>query len=609
MPTSTSRVLVFALLGSLIGSAVLLGAEVSDPAFRQAVGERWVEWRPLVEHEGLTLRIAGADGAVREFGFEAGASAFVLIDSPAAWPDEVYVYELLLTPRIDDELRAALAEARARGDEETIARLRTLLPGPLVESGAFRVEGGVVVPAGLPEVVVGSRDDAGDGARDVGAPGLEPVTGRDQQIGDDLIVSASVCAGADCVNGEDFGDDTLRLKQPVVRLDLVDTSSMAGFPANDWRIVVNDAGSGGADRLSIDDATHGTTPFTLLAGAPTNSLFVAASGNVGLRTATPATELHLATGNTPEIRLEQNASGGMTPQSWDLAGNETGFFVRDVTNGSKVPLRIAPNAPTSSFEVVADGSVGFGTASPLAPVHIIRDGATVNASFVVENTGGSFPGRWYFQNQSANGAFVITSTGALAPLKVFPGAPENSLVVGQNGGGSSPRVGIHRVSSIGHPLQVGTDATNGNGAHVTAAGVWTNGSSRAHKEGIVALEGAEALATLAALEPVRYRGREDASGEEYLGFIAEDVPELVAMNDRRGLSPMDLVAVLTRAMQEQQRRLEHQEAEIRAMAEALAALTPSGGAVPAGRPAAAAGACAPGGSGPAGSPGSPPAER
>ena len=40
-------------------------------------------------------------------------------------------------------------------------------------------------------------------------------------------------------------------------------------------------------------------------------------------------------------------------------------------------------------------------------------------------------------------------------------------------------------------------------------------------------------------------------GERHVGFIAEDVPELVATKDRKGLSPMDIVAVLTKVVQEQ----------------------------------------------------------
>ncbi len=41
-----------------------------------------------------------------------------------------------------------------------------------------------------------------------------------------------------------------------------------------------------------------------------------------------------------------------------------------------------------------------------------------------------------------------------------------------------------------------------------------------------------------------------------MGFIAEDVPELVATKDRKGLSPMDIVAVLTKVVQRQQKEIE-----------------------------------------------------
>ena len=41
------------------------------------------------------------------------------------------------------------------------------------------------------------------------------------------------------------------------------------------------------------------------------------------------------------------------------------------------------------------------------------------------------------------------------------------------------------------------------------------------------------------------------SNFQHVGFIAEDVPELVATADRKGMSPMDVVAVLTKVVQEQ----------------------------------------------------------
>ena len=44
-----------------------------------------------------------------------------------------------------------------------------------------------------------------------------------------------------------------------------------------------------------------------------------------------------------------------------------------------------------------------------------------------------------------------------------------------------------------------------------------------------------------------------------IGFIAEDVPDLVAMKDRKNLSAMDMVAVLTKVLQEQQKMNEEQQ--------------------------------------------------
>ena len=81
------------------------------------------------------------------------------------------------------------------------------------------------------------------------------------------------------------------------------------------------------------------------------------AGNVGFGTQTPVVELHAADGDTPTLRLEQNGSSGFTPQTWDLASNETNFFIRDVTNSSRLPFRIRPGAVTSSLDIQSDGDV------------------------------------------------------------------------------------------------------------------------------------------------------------------------------------------------------------------------------------------------------------
>ena len=72
-------------------------------------------------------------------------------------------------------------------------------------------------------------------------------------------------------------------------------------------------------------------------------------GCLGFGTSTPVADLHIKSGNTPTLRLEQDGSPGFTPQTWDVAGNEANYFIRDATNGSTLPFRIRPGAPTSAI--------------------------------------------------------------------------------------------------------------------------------------------------------------------------------------------------------------------------------------------------------------------
>ena len=106
------------------------------------------------------------------------------------------------------------------------------------------------------------------------------------------------------------------------------------------------------------------------------------------------------------------------------------------------------------------------------------------------------------------------------------------------------------------------------GAYVSTGGVWTNASSRDYKDNIKELSVAEAEAAVKGLNPVTYTYKLDA-GEQHVGFIAEDVPDLVATKDRKGLSSMDIVAVLTKVVQEksqvvdrQQKTMEEQQRKI-----------------------------------------------
>lgn len=277
------------------------------------------------------------------------------------------------------------------------------------------------------------------------------VANADQVILDDLIVENSACVGQDCNNGESFGFDTIRLKENNLRIKAQDTSTSASFPTNDWQLTFNDSSNGGANKFSIDDVDGGRTPFTIEAGAPSHSLFIEDSGDIGVGTSTPVVEMHVVSGDSPTLRLEQDGSSGFTPQTWDVAGNETNFFVRDATNGSSLPFRIRPSAPQNSIYIDSDGDVGLGTASPSAGLDVVgtvevngdmavvEGGVTVNTStgvntglYVVgdldggvykglriDNPGGAFlqfynskhNDSWFYQTTAGdNGNFIIKAS-------------------------------------------------------------------------------------------------------------------------------------------------------------------------------------------------------
>ena len=202
--------------------------------------------------------------------------------------------------------------------------------------------------------------------QDIAVQKKEKKDANKQVIAEDLIVQGSLAVGLDAIDGEDFGFDTFRLKENNIRIHFDDTSGSGSFPGNDWRIVINDAANGGANYFGIEDATADIISFKILAGAPANAFFMAANGNIGLGTDAPVVKLHIADGNSPVLRIEQDASSGFTPQIWDIAGNEANFFIRDVTNGSTLPFRIKPGAPENALFIAANGNIGLGTATPNA---------------------------------------------------------------------------------------------------------------------------------------------------------------------------------------------------------------------------------------------------
>ncbi|AVI51826.1 hypothetical protein C5O00_11860 [Pukyongia salina] len=195
-----------------------------------------------------------------------------------------------------------------------------------------------------------------------------PVIDQDnptrQVINDDLEVIGSLGVGIDTPANQAYGFDTIIMRENNLRVYFDDTSNTASFPNNDWRLQANDNTNGGDNYFAIQDATANVIPFRVDAGATANSLRIESGGNVGIGIANPVVKLHVFNQDTPTIRLDQ--VGGFGDYKWDVAANETNFFIRDVTGSSRLPFRIRPGAPTSSLDIASSGALGVGTSTPNA---------------------------------------------------------------------------------------------------------------------------------------------------------------------------------------------------------------------------------------------------
>ncbi|HVS00427.1 MAG TPA: tail fiber domain-containing protein [Thermoanaerobaculia bacterium] len=536
-----------AALPAVAGEAREAAVEAPPIVALMSSGSAGVDWMPVVEYDQLVLTVTGPDDLMIRREFKAGQNPSLSLFTRRGQrlPDGDYSYELRVVPVIEPAVREQLSAAREAGNSAAVIaglRRQGKLPASLVQSGHFQITGGTLVTT---------------------VSGLtESSQNKDQVIPDDLIVQGSGCFGFDCVNNESFGFDTIRLKENNLRIKFEDTST-GTFPTNDWQLTANDSASGGASKFSIEDITGSRVPFTVTAGASTNSIFVDSIGRVGFRTSTPVLDLHVNTSNTPAIRLEQNNTGGFTAQTWDIAGNEANFFVRDVTGGSKLSFRIRPGAPTSSVDISADGDVGIGTGSPENKLHVFGTNTADTFIGIGPNPDGS-PGTESALNIGYSGASsgrgsgflnVRPDSGATSPnpsLRFLTANVERMIIDDQG------FIGLGGVANPSSPIQHST------GAILTAGGTWQNASSRATKQDIAELAAAEALRTVMGLDPVKFAYKVDPK-EKHVGFIAEDVPDLVAAPDRKSLSSMDIVAVLTKVVQEQQKTIDELTARLEAL--------------------------------------------
>ncbi len=308
-------------------------------------------------------------------------------------------------------------------------------------------------------------------------------------------------------------------------------------------------------------------------------------GNVGIGTTSPQATLHVTEGTSgmgvilPGLRVEQNATGrphvigGASENvvTADYAATISGGAYNSVENNLGTVGGGGDNTASGDSSTVGGGllneAIGYGSTVAGGEDCTAGDSyATVSGGFLNLANGWSATISGGHQNQ-ANGVLATISGGILnkadGSAATVPGGSRNwaggdySLAAGRRakvrdaaesgdsdgdegtfiwadstdasftstgpdqfliraGGG----LGLNR-NDPSHPLHVGTDGTNGNGAHLTAGGTWTSGSSRAWKENFRALDAEEILDRVAALPIQRWNYTGSDEGD-HIGPTAED---------------------------------------------------------------------------------------
>ena len=86
-------------------------------------------------------------------------------------------------------------------------------------------------------------------------------------------------------------------------------------------------------------------------------------------------------------------------------------------------------------------------------------------------------------------------------------------------------------------------------------GVLRQNSSRALKDQIHDLAYEEAIDALQSLNPVQFTLKSDSEAKRRLGFISEELPQLLAALDRMTVCPINIIAVVTKVVQAQQQAI------------------------------------------------------
>jgi len=399
------KTLAALVFGVVLASLSQFPASAGEPprpenaVARVNVGPTRVDWSPTVDYERIVLTVVGPEELVNRQELEAGQTPSLSLFKPNGerLPDGIYRYELQILQRgggMKSTLQGGallvqggkfvspnLAESPASPPAQStsskgrnITRKDSVVPDDLVVQGTACIgpscANGDPDPNNLTLKGLNPRiffhdlnaDCVCYPARNWVLQANDPDLFLDDFILKDVLsgnIPFSVQGGAPSntlvVTGGGFDHQESRVgigtlvplknlhvlnaDTPTIRLE----QPVSPGPARSWDVGANNT------QFFISDVTNSSSqPFRIRAGAPTSSIDVAASGNVGIGISSPLARLHVGTG---EVRFPPGSG-------------VTGWTVFNYSVDAKNYIR--------GTTIIADngGNVGIGTASPVARLEV-----------------------------------------------------------------------------------------------------------------------------------------------------------------------------------------------------------------------------------------------
>lgn len=355
-------------------------------------------------------------------------------------------------------------------------------------------------------------------------------------------------------------------------------------------------------RLVFDRANsllelHEAGDIRFLTGDPTpaEQMRIRADGNVGIGTNTPGSRLHVAGDTTVEGSLSVTGAthlGGNT----QVQGNVqvSGFVNANDIRKNGAPLRVSQWDDIRGGISFTGGNVAIGTREPRTQFHVhgrIASGRDFQSAgaitffppdgfawFHIDNgpAGGRPIGRLRISHGNSPGDREIISILQNHNVGIGTPSPEVRLHIVGN------RIRLTKANNAAHFVDLRADGgaldlesrgadlfINNHGQTNTRIRNLVQISSQELKANVSPLAHEEAVDLLEGFRPVTYHYRDDETRQIHIGFIAEEVPQVIATTDQKGFRPTDLLAVLTAVVQEQQQLITQLRRQVAALASTL----------------------------------------